>query len=247
MTVVRENWPNAGTWLGILMAGMLLGGCTPKGKNSLPPVAGTVMGSGTMKQSTDRWGTDAAKKRVRDLSIEAKTLGDDAKMLPGRDAADHSSKMQGVFTHLLQALPLLQNPDDNRILAQRLTIIETARARLASGAADLAMSPTIDTALRAADAALADISHGDNFEQADFADVFDKLSARINRLDVEHDPSLHRVDVADVVDLISQVVSKMAATLSAKLGVESPATQPASPETQPATTATQPASVPANP
>jgi hypothetical protein len=194
-----------------------------------------------MTQPIDRWGTAASARRIRELGREADNLAADARLLPGHDAADHSRIVQRVFTDLLQILPLLESPAGNRVLAQRLTIIQTSRAKLTSGSTELAMAPTIDTALQAADAALADISHGDSFAEADFRTELDTLSAKIDHLDFEKEPSLHRVDVAEVVDLMSQVVSKMAATLSARLTVESPGTQPAAPTTAPTT---QPAAAP---
>jgi hypothetical protein len=100
------------------------------------------------------------------------------------------------------------------------------------------MAPIIDTALRAAWAQLADLSHSDGFEQADVGPTLDSLLAKINKLDEVRGPALHRVDVTEVVDQISQVVSKLSAALAGKLAAakgpdaaQPPATQPAA--TQP--------------
>jgi hypothetical protein len=208
-----------------MLAGSLVPGCGPAPAKVLPQPPAT--------QHSIVWDTEKNLKRVRDLSREAENLATDDKLLPGSDAADHSRLMQRIFTDLLQTLPLLADPGENRVLAQRLAIIQNSRALLANGPRDLAVDPTIDTALRAAQGALADISHSDNYEQADLAAPLDKLSAQINRLDYERDPALHRVDVADTVDVISQIVSKLAATLSARMAVEQPTTATTKPTTKP--------------
>jgi hypothetical protein len=224
---------------------MLLLGCTPK-KPALPQPP---------PPKADRWGTEATLRRVKDLGREADNLAADSQLLPGHDAADHSRIMQRVFTDLLQTLSLLGNPVTDRKLALELTTIQTARAQLASGSTQLRVEPAIDTGLRTADEALADISHNDDLEQADIGPLLDKLLAQISRLDFsEQDAALHRVDVAEVVDTMSQVVSKLAASLSARMTVEQPvapapptvppATRPAPPATEPST---PPASAPAIP
>jgi hypothetical protein len=220
MSVVRVSWPKARTRFGIAMAGLLLTGCGPSQPHN------KVLPQPPATQHSFIWNTDKTLERVRNLSREADNLASDAKLLPGNDGTEHSRLMQRVFSDVLQTLPLLANPGEDRVMAQRMTIIQTSRAQLATGSRELAMEPAIDTALRAAGAALADISHGDNYEQADLGALLDKLSAQINRLDLERDPSLHRIDVADAVDLISQVVSKLAATLSARMAVEQPTTKP---------------------
>lgn len=194
-------------------------GCLPReGKNALPqpPPPAHPFGNPNANPA----------ERVRLLSKNAATLGYDAQALPGGSAADHSGIMQRVFTDLLQILPLLGNPDNDRVLAQRLSIIQSARAQLSSGNPELSVDPIIDTALRAASAALADLSHTDGLEEAKVAPLLDKLSAQINRLDLERDPDLHRVDVAVAVDLCSQVVDQFAATLSSRFAAEQPVAVP---------------------
>ena len=175
MIVVRVSRTKPGTCIGIMAAGMLLAGCGPTKKPLLPqPPAVHV----------DRWGTEAAIQRVKNLSREADNLTADSHQLPGRDAADHSRIMQRIFTDLIQTLTLMGTPGDDRVLAQRITIIQTSRASLAGGAPDLRVEPTIDTALRAAvAAALADLSHTDAFEQTDLGTDLDTLSAYLARLD----------------------------------------------------------------
>ncbi len=219
MTVVRVSWPKARRQFGIAMAFLLISGCGPSHPAKVLPQPPTT-------QRSNIWNTDKTVRRVRDLSREADNLASDSKLLPGGDAAEHSRLVQRIFTDVLQILPLLADPGEDRVLAQRMSIIQNSRAQLAAGSRELAVEPTIDTALRAAGAALADISHGDNYQQADLGPLLDKLSAQINRLDLERDPALHRIDVSDTVDMISQVVSKLAATLSARMTAEQPTTKP---------------------
>jgi outer membrane murein-binding lipoprotein Lpp len=225
-------------WFGISLAGLLLSGCAPKAKPMLPqppPI------------QADPWGTVATGRRIHQLAKDATQLASDAHALQGdHTAAEHSRIVQRVFTDLLAILPRLQSLEDNRPLAEKLRIIQDARAQLASGSADISMLPTIDGALRAADDALADISRGDNFQEADYHEQFDIMRAQINNLDFVHDPPLHRVDVTQIINIMSQVVAKMSDSLSARLTAETPATQPETqPETQPATQpTTQPTTKP---
>jgi hypothetical protein len=207
----------------IPLASLLLAGCTPKGN------AKRVLPQPPPARDNDRWIAETAK-RVRDLEHESERLAEDARTLPGQNAAEHSRIMQKIFGDYLRILPLLANPASDRVLAQRMSIIDNSRAQLAGAAPNLAVEPAIDTALRAAAAALGDISHTENYQQADVGQTLDKISAKNNQLDTERDSNLHRVDVAETVDLSSQVVSKLAAAIGGKLsGSPAPATQPAAP------------------
>ena len=234
MSVVRVRWPSARTRFGIVMAGLpLIAGCTtPKAKTALPQPPAT--------QVSRAWKPDAVTVRVRDLAREADNLAADARQLPGKDGPDHVRIMRRVLTDLSEVLRLLSNPVEDPRLRLQLTEIENARAKLSNNSSELEVEPIINTALRTASGALADISHGENFSQADLGPMLDELSARLNRLDLERNPGLHRVDVADAVELTSQVVSKFAATLTARFAAEQPAgptSQPSGPATNPSGTA----------
>lgn len=222
MIAVRANGPHP--WRGpgiVLSAGMLLlTGCPQTQTPSSQPASQSAQPK-TMSQ-----GMSHATDRIHNLSLEAEHLTADAQQLPGHDSAEHSRLMQRVLVDLLQTLPLLADSSEDRVLQQRLSIIQTSRATLANSAG-LAIEPTIDNALRAAGAALADVSHADGYEQADVGPSLDKLSAQLNRLDLSRDPNLHRVDVAAAVDLVSEIVNKLAAALSGRL-TAAPATKPAS-------------------
>jgi len=216
MSIVGVSRPRAG-WPVVVVAGLLMTGCVPNGgKSTLPQPPATA--------AANHW-TDDGPRRVRALEAAATVLADDAKQLPGHDAAEHSKLVQRVFSDLLTVLPLLANAGSDRVLAQRMTIIQSSRAQLAGAAPDISIEPAIETGLRAASAALSDISHGDAYESADVGAVLDKLSAQVNLMERERDANLHRVDVAESVDLASQIVSKLAAALGGKLAAE-PATAP---------------------
>lgn len=196
-----------------LVAAMLLTGCATHdaGKAALPQPP--------PEKSSLTPHADPAS-RVRALEQQSAQLSQDAHRLPGRDSAEHSRVMQQIFTDLLQTLPLLSDPSSDRVLAQRLSIIQNSRAQLAADSTQLSIEPAIDTGLRSASAAVADISHGDGYQQADLGPLLDKLSAQVNRLDVERDSDLHRIDTADAIDSLSQLVGKLAAVLGGRLTVE---------------------------
>lgn len=223
MSVARVSWARSAACLGTSAAIMLLG-CGPKKAPTLvtppPPITNPRPAASS----------DVAV-RVRNLSRESDNLADDSRKLPGRDAGEHRKLMARVLTDLSQTLPLLGDPAQDRVLAQRLTVIQNSRAQLEHGSTELSAEPTIDTGLRAASAALADLSHSDYYDQAELGPLLDKLSAQIDKLDLDHGP-LHSVDVADAVDQTSQIVSKMAAALGERVAAEHPAAA-----SQPATTA----------
>ena len=239
MSVVRVSWPDARTWFGIIMAGLLsAAGC-------VHPPASLLLPTPPATRSSPIWSSDAVTEHVRNLSREVDTLASDAKMLPGNDAVDHARIMQRVFADLRNTLPLLGNPVNDRALAQRLITLDEARSRLAAAPSEGNTESIIDEGLRNAAAALADVSRGDNFEQVNIGESLDKLSASLDRLDLERS-AIHRVDVADTVDQITAVVSKLATSLSARMTVGPvPASRPAEPESQPA--GLQPWGVPGRP
>jgi hypothetical protein len=219
-TMTRGRIDLSGNKRGLLMIALsgafLIGGCMPREGKSLlpqpPPPARTSVNPGD---------------RVKLLTKAADTLGYDAQALPGGTAAEHSAIMQRVFNDFLQIFPLLGNADEDRVLAQRLSIIQSSRAQLSGGSRDLSVEPAMDNALRAASAELGDLSHIDSLAAADVAPLLDKLSAQANQLDLERDADLHRVDVAVAVDLCSQIVNKFAGVLNGHLAAEQPATSPA--------------------
>ena len=88
MIVVRVSRPKITTCIGMMLAGTLFAGCTPK-KPALPQPPTT--------QHIDRWGTEAAIRRVKNLSRESENLAADDHQLPGVDAVDHSRIMQRIL------------------------------------------------------------------------------------------------------------------------------------------------------
>ncbi|HZL35337.1 MAG TPA: hypothetical protein VFC78_08505 [Tepidisphaeraceae bacterium] len=221
MSVVRVTWLSRWAWSSALAASLLIGGCGPKKQPTMvkPPPR---IANPRPKSATD------LSVRVSELSQASKALADDSKQLPGSDDASHRKIMGRVFDDLLKILPLLDNPRQNRLLAMQMSSIQNSRSQIQYGSASLAMEPSINTGLRSAAAALADLSHADYYDQATLGPILDKLSAQIDRLDLDHGP-LHMVDVADAVDLVNQAAGKMAAALGERVALDSstrPATQP---------------------
>lgn len=165
-----------------------------------------------------------ASRRGPELTRASAALSDDAKQLPGPSAAEHAKIVARVCNDLLTALPLLSDIAADRVMAERLAIIQSSRGQLSAGGA-LAIEPAIDTALRAANSALADISRRQGYPQAELGPMIDQLSGMIAKLDVDRDPARHRADVADAVKLMSQVVARLGATQAERL-TSAPTTQP---------------------
>lgn len=205
MSVVRVSWLARGASCGAIGAGVLLTGCAPKQKPTL--VTPPRVANPQPKAATD------LNVRVSELSGASGQLANDSKQLPGRDDAEHRRIMSRVFDDLLKALPLLGDPQQNRVLRMQMSSIQNSRAQLQYGSTDLSVEPSINTALRSAAAALGDISHAHYYDQTALGPMFDKLSAQINRLDLDHGP-LHQLDVAEAVDQLSKVVTHMAAALT---------------------------------
>ncbi len=201
-----------------LSATWLLCGCTPKGEthSSLPQPPAT-------RAAATFFNEKAPAQRLAEMQKAATALAEDSKPLPGNDEPTHSRLIQQVFADLANTLASLGNPTTDRILNQRIAILQTSRAQLGSGSSDLAIEPAIDTGLRAAQMALADLSHADAFAGADVGPILDQLSAQLSRLDLERDASLHRLDVAQSVDLMNQVVAKLTAAFSGQVSPAEPA------------------------
>jgi hypothetical protein len=211
MSVVR-----AGLMIGTISAGALIVGCAPKQKPTLvtPP---------RVANPPPRSATDL-NARVSELSKAAQQLSADSRQLSGRNEAEQRRIMARVLDDLLRALPLLGDPQQNSVLRMQMSSIQNSRAQLQYGSADLSIEPSINTALRSASAALADMSHADFYDQATLGPMLDKLSAQVDGLDLDHGP-LHSVDAAEAVDLTSQLVSKMADALGSRVK-STAATQP---------------------
>lgn len=201
----------------VLLSGLVAGcgGSNPKTALPQPPA---------MPTTTAAWSPDKTVQRVRDLEREAAAFADDSHKLPGQNAAEHAKLVQQLFTDLLHTFPLLSNPAEDRPLAQRMMVIDNARALLGAGG-DTSIEPAIETGFRAAFAALADISHYDGFESAEVGPLLDHLSAILTRMERERDASVHRVDVSDAADQTSQIISKLSAAISGKVTAQ-PATGP---------------------
>lgn len=169
----------------------------------------------------------SATKRVDALGDLARQLTETAERLPGRSPAEYRAIMQQAFAQLAQVLPILYGPNPNGSQRQQLTVVESARAHLASAPQDLAPEPTIDTGLRAARDALESVGRNSFYDQAHVGQTLDRLSGVIPSLDATRGV-LHQQAVTQSVELMAQAITQMAIALNERLDEQqAPSTQPA--------------------
>jgi hypothetical protein len=158
----------------------------------------------------------SAAVRVNELTGMAQRFAETAGQLPGNSTEEHAKIMQQVFAELVQILPTLVGPSPGGEFRQRLRVVESSRAQLATGSKSLAPEPTVDTGLRAVSAALNDIGRGSFYTQAQLGDLLDQLGKRVDELDTSRGPS-HQQAAGTAVGLASQIVTKMADVLEGRL------------------------------
>ena len=138
--------------------------------------------------------------------------------LPGHDLVEHRERMADAFGALEQILPSLHGPVETGQFTQQLRTLQTTRAQLSSGSAELSQEPAVDLGLRAAASALSDIAHN-NATFADRAEItqnLDQLQQKLAQLDVQRG-ALHRVVQADAVDAITRIVQAMSGVMNEKI------------------------------
>lgn len=174
--------------------------------------------------------------RMQTLGRLADTYARTSNQLPGNSTAQHRQLMAQIFAQLEEILPILEGPNPGAEFRQQLQVVRDAQAELATGPQDLSPEPTIDTGLRAGRDALSSLAQGGFYDQTTLTPLFDQLTAKINQLDTVRGP-LHQVVAGDAVAVSSQIITKMADTLTHRLADQTaaPGTTTA-PTTEPAST-----------
>lgn len=172
--------------------------------------------------------------RVQALDRLAEQYAQTSNDLPGDSAAQHRKLMSQVFAQLEEILPILEGPSPGAEFRQQLQVVRDAQAELATGPQDLSPEPTIDTGLRATRDVLASTAQGGFYDQSSLTPLFDQFTAKINQLDTVRGP-LHQVVAGEAVGLSSQIITKMADTMTHRLAQEQQSQPPANATTEPAT------------
>ena len=174
--------------------------------------------------------------RMQTLGRLADTYARTSNQLPGNSTAQHRQLMAQIFAQLEEILPILEGPNPGAEFRQQLQVVRDAQAELATGPQDLSPEPTIDTGLRAGRDALSSLAQGGFYDQTTLTPLFDQLTAKINQLDTVRGP-LHQVVAGDAVAVSSQIITKMADTLTHRLADQTAGPGPTTaPTTGPAST-----------
>jgi hypothetical protein len=163
--------------------------------------------------------SDDVEVRLASASASAKSLEGRLGSLPGNDRKEFVAAMQGVLSDLQAVLPQLQGPDQNGAFRQRLRTIENASKTLAGLGSSLSPDPAVDSALRAAAYALADIAADPEMSGTNQAAAIEALRGKLDELDRTHG-NLHHFVVAEAVGHISQVVNGLSAELEKRAAGE---------------------------
>jgi hypothetical protein len=207
-----------------LLAGLLFAGCAPKTQTTLKPPP---------EPATEPTLTADARDRAKELSTIADEFAAGATKLPGHTEADDRAEVTKQFALLAQLLPLLNGPDMSGDFRQQLGIVNSTRTLLSSGSQDLAVEPTVDTGLRAANRALTSISQRNFTDLADVTKNLDTMRVKIDELDGISGP-IHRLVTSQALKASAQAVTQMASALDQRLNEKAKGDKPA--ETKPAET-----------
>src|SRR5258706_4656396 len=158
----------------LLLAALLITGCAAKTQTTLNPPPPD--GNPEPQLATD------ARERVKELVTRADESAAGDKKLPGRNVQEDRAQVAQQFALLAQILPMLSGPEMSGDFRQQLRIIDSTRSQLASGSQDLSIEPTVDTGLRAAHRALADINQRAFTESPEIAKQLDAMQAKILEL-----------------------------------------------------------------
>ncbi|HEY2585022.1 MAG TPA: hypothetical protein VGI81_04565 [Tepidisphaeraceae bacterium] len=210
-----------------VLAGVgVVGGCAPKTQTTIAPPP-------PRPNPPPQVAADPTV-RVQTLDRLADEYARTSNDLPGDNAAEHRKLMSQVFAQLEEILPILEGPNPGAEFRQQLQVVRDAQAELSTGPQDLSPEPTIDTGLRAARDVLSSTAQHGFYDQSSLTPMFDQLTAKINQLDTVRGP-LHQVVAGEAVGLSSQIISKMADTMTHRLAQEQQGQPPANPTTEPAT------------
>lgn len=192
----------------LLLGAMLATGCARRTQTVLPPPP--------PEPNPEPRLTNDARERVKELGTLAEGFAAGATKLPGSSDADDRAKITQEFALLAQLLPMLNGPDMSGDFRQQLDIVSYTRGQLGGGSQDLAVEPTIDTGLRAANRALTGISQRSFIELTDVSKNLDTMRAKIEELDGISGP-IHRLVTAQAMQAAAHAATQMAAALDQRL------------------------------
>jgi len=239
----------------LLAGALLLGAIAGCGSKTKPTMKTAQAAEPSAMASED---VDA---RLAGASSAAKSLEGRLASLPGNDRQEYVAAMKGVMSDLQAVLPQLQGPDQNGTFRQRMRTIDNASKTLGGLGSNLSPDPAVDSALRAASYALADIAADPEMGGANHAVAIDALRMKLDDLDRTHG-AMHHLVAAEVVGQISQVVNALSeqlekraageaasppANAAAQAPAETPATAVPAPAPGDATAAPAPAPADATP
>jgi hypothetical protein len=226
MTVTRASSATAA----LLLSGLTFLGCADKKQTTLapPPPAPTTQNTMSAAFHSD------ARERIQSVVARAEEYEKGAASLPGPNEADDRAQIVKQLELLGQILPVIAGPDTPGDFRQELRILDSTRAQLATGSADLAVEPTIDTGLRAAHRAINALAQRSFNDLPDVIKALDVMRAKNEELDGVSGP-LHRLVAAQSLQASAQAVTQMASSVDKRLND----TKPASSEPKPVTSAAE--------
>jgi hypothetical protein len=191
----------------------LLAGCAGKTETTLPPAP--------VDPNPPAPIVSDARERIKELVARADEYAAGANKLPGRNATDDRAQVVQQFALLAQILPIVSGPEQTGNFRQELRIIDSTRSQLSSGSADLAVEPTIDTGLRAAQRAIASLAQRSFSELPDVAKAVDTMRAKNEELDAVNG-GLHRLVASQSFQASALAISQMASALDQRLNDPKP-------------------------
>jgi len=192
----------------LLLAAIVFAGCARKTDTTLNPPP--------PEPNPEPHLASDARERVKALGALAQEFADGANQLPGRNNVDDRAAVAQEFALLSQILPMLNGPDMTGDFRQQLGIVSSTRALLSSASEDLAVEPTIDTALRAANRALTSISQRSFIELTDVTKNLETMRVKIEELDGLTGPA-HRLVTSQALRASAEAVTQMASALDQRL------------------------------
>jgi hypothetical protein len=199
---------NTRAFASLLLTGLLAVGCAPKAQTTLNPPP--------PEPNPEPQLASDARERIKELVGRVEEYAGGAGKLPGRNEADDRAQVTQQFTLLAQILPILSGPDMTGDFRQQLRIVDSTRAQLTSGSADLSIEPTVDTGLRAAQQALVVLAQRSFSELPDVAKSLDTMRAKNEELDGVTG-ALHRLVASQSFQASAEAITQMSAALDQRL------------------------------
>jgi hypothetical protein len=172
-----------------------------------------------------------ARERIKELVNQAAEYEAGAAKLPGPSEADDRAQVIKQFALLSQILPTISGPEMTGDFRQEMRIIDSTRSQLASGSGDLAVEPTIDTGLRAAQRSITSLAHRSFSDLPDVNKAIDTMRAKNEELDGVSG-AIHRLVASQSFKASAQAIILMSKALDQRLNDAKAVTKPA--DTKPA-------------